>query len=342
MILGIDEVGRGPWAGPLVVGAVVLPDGYSLEGLTDSKKLSAKKRVELDARIRADACGYGLGWVYPAELDAIGLSAALRQATIRAVQNISVPYHQIIIDGTVNFLRETNKGNFVQTLPKADALIPAVSAASIIAKVARDAYMARQDEIYPEYGFGSHVGYGTAKHRQALERYGVTPLHRTSFAPIARLLGGMGAVADADTETKVKVEAKAKTKAKAKASGSNLYPNETSKNNKTTKAIGDKAEDDVATWLESNGFRIVERNWRTRRCEIDCIADKNDTRFFIEVKYRSSQHYGGGVAAITPKKLQQMSFAAELYSASHSYSGNAQLAVISVNARRNIALIEVT
>lgn len=326
MILGIDEVGRGPWAGPLVVGAVVLPDEYSLEGLTDSKKLSAKKRVELDARIRADACGYGLGWVHPDELDAIGLSAALRQATIRAVQNISVPYHQIIIDGTVNFLRKTNKGEFVQTLPKADALIPAVSAASIIAKVARDAYMARQDEIYPAYGFASHVGYGTAKHRQALERFGVTPLHRTSFAPIARILSGANTVS-ANTSMTMNAD---KNK------------NENKNVSVSTKAIGDKAEDDVAAWLESNGFHIIERNWRTRRCEIDCIADKNGTRFFIEVKYRSSQYYGGGVAAITPKKLQQMSFAAELYSASHSYSGNAQLAVVSVNARRNIALIEVT
>lgn len=188
MILGIDEVGRGPWAGPLVVGAVVLPDNYTIEGLTDSKKLSAKRRTELDAQIRTQALGWGLGWVYPAELDEIGLSAALRLATIRAVEAVRVPYHEIIIDGTINFLLETTKGKYVTTLPKADLLIPAVSAASIIAKVARDAYMEEQAVMYPEYGFESHVGYGTAKHQQALMSHGVTPIHRTSFAPIKKIL----------------------------------------------------------------------------------------------------------------------------------------------------------
>lgn len=190
MILGIDEVGRGPWAGPLVVGAVVLPEQFSIEGLTDSKKLSAKKRVELDTIIRKEALGFGLGWVYPQELDEIGLSAALRLATVRAVEEVTTPYHEIVIDGTINFLKETSKGRYVTTMPKADLLIPAVSAASILAKVARDTYMEEQDAIYPQYGFGSHVGYGTAKHQSALTEFGVTPLHRRSFAPIAKILGG--------------------------------------------------------------------------------------------------------------------------------------------------------
>jgi len=188
VILGIDEVGRGPWAGPLVVGAVVLPDGEGIDGLSDSKKLSAKKRQQLDGIIREKALGWGLGWVHAEEIDAIGLSAALKLATVRAVEAVKTPYHQIIIDGTINFLKETTKGRYVTTMAKADFLIPAVSAASIIAKVARDAYMETQDTQYPHYGFASHVGYGTAKHRQALELHGVTPLHRKSFAPIAKLL----------------------------------------------------------------------------------------------------------------------------------------------------------
>ena len=189
MILGIDEVGRGPWAGPLVVGAVVLPEGLEIPGLTDSKKLSAKKRQVLDVEIRAKALGWGLGWVQPDELDTVGLSAALRLATIRAVEAVNTPYHEIVIDGTINFLKETSKGRYVTTMPKADFLVPAVSAASIIAKVARDSYMEAQEEAYPNYGFASHVGYGTAKHQQALLEYGVTPLHRRSFAPIAKLVG---------------------------------------------------------------------------------------------------------------------------------------------------------
>jgi Ribonuclease HII len=188
MILGIDEVGRGPWAGPLVVGAVVLPDNSSIKGLTDSKKLSAKRRVELDVLIRDEALGWGLGWVHADELDKVGLSAALRLATIRAVEAVQASYHEIIIDGTINFLSETAKGQYVTTMAKADFLVPAVSAASIIAKVARDTYMEEQDKLYPQYGFGSHVGYGTAKHQQALLENGVTVLHRTSFAPIRKLL----------------------------------------------------------------------------------------------------------------------------------------------------------
>lgn len=335
MILGIDEVGRGPWAGPLVVGAVVFPDGVVVEGLADSKKLSSKKRQALDGDIRRAAAGYGLGWVYPDELDAIGLAAALRIATIRAVERVAASYHQIIIDGTINFLSDTEKGAFVQTLPKADALIPAVSAASIIAKVARDAYMTRQDALYPQYGFASHVGYGTARHRAALEKYGVTPLHRRSFAPIARML-------TVATSALPKPATASASASMATSTAEETLPATTLSTPVTTKMLGDAAEATAAAWLEQNGFRVVERNWRTRRCEIDCIAEKDDVRYFIEVKYRSSQKQGGGVAAVTPQKLKQMTFAAELYQASHPYMGNYRLSVVSVDARRSIALIDIT
>ena len=185
MILGIDEVGRGPWAGPLVVGAVVL-GGSEIAGLTDSKKLTKKRREELDVIIREQAAGFGLGWVEARELDEIGLSAALVLATKRAVEQVNVPYHEIIIDGTINFIKEMPQGDCVTMLKKADLLIPCVSAASIIAKVARDTYMTQQDAIYPGYAFARHVGYGTAVHRDAIERLGVTPLHRLSFAPLAK------------------------------------------------------------------------------------------------------------------------------------------------------------
>lgn len=188
MILGVDEVGRGPWAGPLVVGAVVLGDAI-IEDLNDSKKLTKKRRAELDEQIREKAA-YGLGWVHPEELDQIGLAEALKVATIRAVESITVPYHEIIIDGTINFLRDTVKGRYVTVLAKGDQLVPAISAASIVAKVARDRYMEAQEAEYPGYGFGSHVGYGTAAHRKAIETLGVTPLHRRSFAPIAKLTQG--------------------------------------------------------------------------------------------------------------------------------------------------------
>jgi ribonuclease HII len=275
MILGIDEVGRGPWAGPLVVGAVVLGDA-KIEGLTDSKKLTKKKRDALDILIRRDAAGFGLGWVTASEIDEIGLGAALRLATIRAVEHVKTPYHEIIIDGTINFLSETTKGRYVTTLPKADLLIQSVSAASIIAKVARDNYMALQDDVYPGYGFGNHVGYGTAAHRAAIDTLGVTPLHRLSFAPLVKYKDTTG----------------------------------------TTKSIGDTAESIAAGYLRSYGHTILERNWKTKFCEIDIVSQKGGTIYFSEVKYRRTQIQGGGLAAITIKKQQQMKFAAEFYAAS--------------------------
>ncbi len=288
MILGIDEVGRGPWAGPLVVGAVVLGNAQ-IDGLTDSKKLSKKKRDALDVLIREQASGYGLGWVEAKEIDEIGLGPALRLATIRAVEQVKAPYHEIIIDGTINFLSETSKGAFVTTLAKADLLIQSVSAASIIAKVARDNYMALQDTIYPGYGFTSHVGYGTAAHRYAIDTLGVTPLHRLSFAPLVQY----------------------KTQ--------------------TTKQIGDAAESEAAVYLERNGHTILQRNWKTKFCEIDIVSVKDKTFYFTEVKYRKNSIQGTGLEAITHKKQQQMIFAAEFYVASHKLQNVAmQLIVISL------------
>ena len=312
MILGIDEVGRGPWAGPLVVGAVVLPDSHTIEGLTDSKKLSAKKREALNIRIQEEALGWGLGWVHAQEIDEVGLSAALRLATVRAVEAVKAPYHEIIIDGTINFLKETNKGAYVTTMPKADLLIPAVSAASIIAKVARDTYMAEQGITFPAYGFESHVGYGTAQHQQALIQHGVTELHRTSFAPIKKLLS--------DRSMNDRRSSKQVAGATAK------------RGVVTAKATGNSAEVVAASWLESQGFNIIDRNWKTKYCEIDIIAEQQNTRYFIEVKYRATSSHGGALAAITPKKLEQMKFAAEMHATNNASTLNQQLAVVTLEA----------
>ncbi len=294
MILGIDEVGRGPWAGPLVVGAVVL-GSETLDGLTDSKKISKKRRAELSKEIYEKAAGVGLGWVHADELDTLGMSASLVLATRRAVEQITAEYHEIIIDGTVNFLKDTAKGPYVTTLKKADLLIASVSAASIVAKVARDAFMEEQSRVYPMYGFESHSGYGTARHRDAIEHYGVTPLHRLSFAPLAKYAPHTPKKTTGDDSV-------------------------------TTKQLGDMAESEVAMYLEQLGHSIVERNWKTKFCEIDIVSRKDDTYYFTEVKYRITEEFGGGMAAITPKKLKQMKFAAQLY-VSKTPSLGQQLAV---------------
>lgn len=304
MILGIDEVGRGPWAGPLVIGAVVL-GGVTIDGLTDSKKLTKKARERLYDEIYAKASGVGLGWVSAAEIDEIGLSEALRLATKRAVQETKTPFHEIIIDGTINFLRDTPLERYVATMKKADLLVPSVSAASIVAKVARDRWMAGQDDIYPGYKFAAHAGYGTAAHRAAIEKLGVTPLHRLSFAPLAHYRGG-----SQSTDT----------------------PNTNSLRQKTTRQIGNVSETVASEELVRRGHKILERNWKTKYCEIDIVSRKGDTIYFTEVKHRRNSRSGDGLAAITPKKLNQMKFAAKLFAEYQKLDNiDLRLAVISTS-----------
>ena len=305
MILGIDEVGRGPWAGPLVMGAVVL-GGAQIDGLTDSKKLSKKRREELDVVIREQAVAYGLGWVSAEELDSVGLSVALRLACQRAVEAVDtrgLAYHEIVIDGTINFLKDTPKGAYVTTMKKADLLVPSVSAASIIAKVARDNYMSEQDAIYEGYKFGSHAGYGTAVHRAAIEERGVTPLHRLSFAPLAKYR---------------KLEPLPP-------------PVVTPIKSRPSNFMGAVAEDVAAAYLQHEGHEIIERNWKTKYCEIDIVSQKGGIVYFTEVKYRKQSNQGGGLAAITPKKLQQMQFAAKVYAQSKkAHNQDMMLAALSL------------
>lgn len=282
MILGIDEVGRGPWAGPLLVGAVVWPDSADLDGLTDSKKLSTKKRKELNKEIKLLAIDYTTGEVSPQELDEIGQSASLRLATIRAVEKITAHYDQIIIDGTVNFLSGTPYQKKVSTLVKADLLVPAVSAASILAKVKRDNYMIEQALEYPQYGFETNVGYGTPGHQQAIDEYGVTPLHRLSIKPLKRF------------------QKQKKTKFIKNSSP-------------TTKAIGDRAEEKMAEFLRQSGHFVLARNFKTKWCEIDIVSLKNKTIYFTEVKYRKNDDFGGAIQSIGEAKQKQMSYASEIF-----------------------------
>ncbi len=280
-ILGIDEVGRGPWAGPLVIGAVILPTEKPtwIDELNDSKKLSVKKREELNEIILKEAPATGLGWVPSRELDEVGLSNALRLAArraVEAVQKCQVPFSEIIIDGTQNFLIDTALEKYVTVLKKADFLIKEVSAASIIAKVARDHYMYGLAAKYPDYGFEKHVGYGTAFHQKALKDFGPCPEHRMSFGPLKSL--------------------------------GRTSLDETS---------GAKAESKVADFLISNGHQIVARNYKTKYYEIDIISTKDQTIYFTEVKYRESSYRGTPLEAITKEKQKQMFFAAESFLATH-------------------------
>lgn len=187
--MGLDEVGRGCWAGPLVAGAVILPDNYTHSvnttwKLTDSKLMTRSQRQVASQWIPTIALGWGLGWVSNEEVDVIGLTASVRLAMQRAIEAAGIRADQIIIDGSFNFLPHLPNA---EACVKADGSIPAVSAASVLAKVARDNWMIEAAKRFPGYGFERHVGYGTAEHRQALAEHGTCELHRRSFKPIASL-----------------------------------------------------------------------------------------------------------------------------------------------------------
>lgn len=157
-----------------------------IPGLADSKKLSRIQRQKLDIKIRRQALGYGIGWVSPAELDEIGLTEAVRLAMRRAVAGVTCDYDEIIIDGNYNYLKDLPQSS---CLIKADDTVASVSAASIIAKVARDAYMRQVAAVsHPAYKFDQHVGYGTALHAELLKLHGICELHRKTFAPVRALL----------------------------------------------------------------------------------------------------------------------------------------------------------
>ena len=303
MILGIDEVGRGPYAGPLVIGACILGDWQNsentewIEKLTDSKKLSAKRRDELYVLIKEKALAAATGWVSSVEIDEIGLSEALRLATRRAVEQIQktkVPFSEIIIDGTMNFLAGTKLEKYVSTLKKGDFLVKEISAASILAKVERDKYMAELDAVYPEYGFGKHVGYGTAAHQKAMEEFGLTPEHRRSFRPVREI-----------------AENKISTKQLGDRSEQMIA------NKITTKQLGDQGEQVVVDYLEVSGHEIMARNYKTKLFEVDIISRKNEMLYFTEVKYRSVHDFGEALDFIDKKKQKKMHLAVEGFMATH-------------------------
>jgi ribonuclease HII len=177
-IVGIDEVGRGCLAGPVVAGAVIL--GKDISGLKDSKLLSRSKREYLSPIICSSSKAWAIGWASNTEIDSFGLTEAVRLAMRRALKQIEINYEAIIIDGNYNFLRENSLSKAVI---KADQTVPAVSAASIIAKVERDKYMRNLSPKFPNYGFEKNVGYGTALHLEQLKLKGVCSLHRLSFKP---------------------------------------------------------------------------------------------------------------------------------------------------------------
>lgn len=177
IICGVDEAGRGPLAGPVCAAAVILPKYLEIPGLTDSKKLSDKRRREQFPEIQRQALAYGIGFASEKEIDEINILQATFLAMERALAQLSIPPELALIDGN----REKDFGLPVKTVIKGDSLSANIAAASILAKVSRDDLMLEMAREYPQYGFEVHKGYGTKAHYDALRMYGPCPIHRQTF-----------------------------------------------------------------------------------------------------------------------------------------------------------------
>lgn len=177
-IAGIDEAGRGPLAGPVVIGCVIMKKESFIEYVNDSKKVSETKREMLYEKITDEAISWSTGIVGQNEIDEINILNATKKALTIAIDNLDVKPDMILVDALDKI--DTRGIPYISVI-KGDAKIYSISAASIIAKVTRDRIMREYDEVYPEYGFSAHKGYGTAKHVQAIKEYGICPLHRKTF-----------------------------------------------------------------------------------------------------------------------------------------------------------------
>ena len=184
LVAGVDEVGRGPLAGPVVAAAVILDPKKPIDGLCDSKKMSANRRLEMSDKIKSNSLAWSLGRAEVKEIDEINILQASLLAMKRAIELLNIEPDIVLVDGnytpSVNFKKKA--------IVKGDSLISEISAASIIAKVERDNEMIALDEIYPGYGFSSHKGYPTKQHIESLKKLGITDIHRITFSPVSKFL----------------------------------------------------------------------------------------------------------------------------------------------------------
>ncbi|MDR1320751.1 MAG: ribonuclease HII [Gracilibacteraceae bacterium] len=282
-VAGVDEAGRGPLAGPVTAGACVLPPDYDPSALNDSKKLSAGQRERLNAEIRAGAVSWAVGWADAAEIDSLNILQAAKLAMTRALGALDPPPDYVLIDGRDRLALAVPQ----RALIGGDGICASIAAASILAKVERDAYMTRLHQIYPLYGFDRHKGYGTKVHLQALAAHGPCLEHRRSFAPV-RLAEAGSLFADAPPD-------------------------------KETKDLGTRGESIATEYLRAAGLSILERNYRARGGEIDIIAQDGETLAFIEVKTRLSSRSGRAAENLTPAKLKKMEFTALCYLKEKNY-----------------------
>ncbi|MCF7922929.1 MAG: ribonuclease HII [Candidatus Marinimicrobia bacterium] len=276
VIVGVDEAGRGPLAGPVVASAVILNPQDIPEGLRDSKKLSEKRRNILAAEIKAKALAIGVGIVHEQDIDRKNILQATFEAMRQAVSNLDYEFTLVQVDGNhkipgLHIEQEAIIGG--------DDLVPEISAASIIAKTTRDAMMISYDKLFPEYGFKSHKGYGSSVHMENLRELGRSPIHRRSFRPVESC------------------------------------PNRHYKYFNMESSYGRMGEIFAGMYLIRNGFTLLEHSYRAgREGELDLIVTKSDEIIFIEVKsFAGEPDDTIALERVTPAKQMQIASIAEKF-----------------------------
>ena len=274
LIAGVDEVGRGPLAGPVAAAAVILDpnaDHDWYEDLDDSKVVPPRKRQRLAKLIQAHASAVNVAFVESQEIDAFGIVPATKTSMARAIAGLKVKPDHVLVDAVP--LPEISIP--FRAVIKGDALCRSIAAASIVAKVARDRRMRQEHRIHPAYGFSRHKGYASPEHLKKLGELGPCSIHRRSFAPIRDLL-----------QPPADVSA-------------------------STRSRGRAAEAAAAVFLESQGYRVLERGFTCRWGEIDLIAQDGETIAFVEVKSRRNSSMGTPFESITPKKQRSLILSAQ-------------------------------
>ncbi|MFB0517178.1 MAG: ribonuclease HII [Candidatus Neomarinimicrobiota bacterium] len=290
LVAGIDEAGRGPLAGPVVAAAVILDPQRPIEGLADSKRLTAKRRAVLYDVIFDRATAVGIGESQRREIDRRNIFQATIAAMQRAVDVLKPQPDHLLIDGRNIRLEHPSQ----ETVVDGDETVPAICAASIIAKVYRDRLMAEYHKVYPEYGFDRHKGYGTKAHFQALATHGACPIHRQSFRPVKRHLPRWHQLKDRQT-------------------------------------LGQLGERLAATYLIENGYTIRELNYHAVHLgELDIIAQRGGITVICEVKSQVPGGWGEPEMQIGVTKRDRIMAAAQKYCTEKGIDSEVRFDVISV------------
>lgn len=314
-LAGVDEVGRGPLAGPVVAAAVILPPNHKIRGITDSKALTAEERDELDLEIRAKAIAFGVGWVEHDEIDRINILNASLKAMALAVAKLEQRPAGLLIDGV---FRIPGVDLPQQPVIKGDLRCRCIGAASILAKVHRDRVMTALAVDYPGYGFEAHKGYPCESHREAIRKLGPSPVHRRSFAGVLPL---------AEREAALGQRGLFSGPPEAIASEPKAIPSDEPDPFRTSERAdpdGDKTahlekgeggEGVALEYLIARGWTLIERNWRCKLGELDLIVTRGDTLAFVEVKTRELAAAGAFQPedAVTPAKCKKIERAARAW-----------------------------